>query len=96
MDPMLIIAGYASLGLVYFALYRFVFHRFFKWKMIHAIWLPIAVAIFGVFTVVSILMIDDPSAWTDLGAIIAGMVIFPPVILFFIAYFVDRAMRKSR
>lgn len=96
MDPMLIIAGYASLGLIYFALYRFVFNRYFKWKMIHSIWLPIAVAIFGVFTIISILMIDDPSAWVGLGAVIAGFVIFPPVILFFIAYFIDRALRKSR
>jgi len=93
---MLIIAGYASLGLIYFALYRFVFHRYFRWKMIHSIWLPIAVSIFGVFAVISILMMDDPTAWTDLGAMVAVIVIFLPVILFFIAYVIDRTVRKSR
>ncbi len=96
MDPMLTFAGFASLGLLYFALYRFVFYRYFKWKMIHSIWIPMAVAIFGIYAVISTLLLDDPTAFTDLAAILTGMFFFPPVILFFIAYFIDRAMRKSR
>lgn len=96
MDLRYILFGFASLGLIYFAIYRFVFNRFFNWKMIHSIWFPMAVAVFGIYAVISTLLLYDPTAFTDLAAILTGMIFFPPVILFFIAYFVDRALRKSR
>ncbi len=46
----------ASTGAIYYVLYRVVFHQKLKWKMIHSIWLPIAVALFGIVITAGLLM----------------------------------------
>lgn len=50
-------------GPLYYAFYRIVFHRGMKWKMTHALWIPIAVLIYGVITLFLDQRIEDPSSW---------------------------------
>lgn len=50
-------------GPLYYAFYRIVFHRGMKWKMTHALWIPIAVLIYGVITLFLDQRIKDPSSW---------------------------------
>ena len=50
-------------GPVYYVLYRIVFYRGLKWKMIHSLWIPIAGLITGGITLMVNQREIDSSGW---------------------------------
>jgi hypothetical protein len=59
MDTLFVVYGTMALaGIVYFALYRLIAFKIFKWKMLHSIWLPLAYAL--VFTGYGISLLSTP------------------------------------
>lgn len=74
----------ASSGAIYYVLYRVVFHQRLKWKMIHSIWLPIAVTLFGIVIAAGLLMQPmSGGSMADLAAIVTLMVFASPALVFF-------------
>jgi hypothetical protein len=93
----LALIGIASSGAIYYVLYRVIFHQKLNWKMIHSIWLPIAVAIFGI--VVAVGLFTQPvtgGSMADLAAIVTLMVFLFPVVIFFVLYFVFSLVDKRK
>lgn len=87
----------AASGAVYYVLYRVIFHQKLKWKMIHSIWLPIAVALFGIVVAVGLLMQPmTGGSMADLAAIATLMVFLFPVVIFFVLYFVFSLVDKRK
>lgn len=93
----LTLLGFASSGAIYYVLYRVVFHQKLKWKMIHSIWLPIAVALFGIVIAAGLLMQPmTGGSMADLAAIVTLMVFLFPVVIFFVLYFVFSLVDKRK
>ncbi len=93
----MVFLGFASIGAVYFFLYRAIFFHRLKWKMIHSIYIPIAVSIFSVFLLYST---KDLDGFGPLAGVISFMILNFPVALYLILlvvyYFIDvRKAKKS-
>jgi hypothetical protein len=87
-------------GVAYFFLYRLVFFKKLKWKMLHSIWIPLAVSLF--FTVFGIILLSSPSvggSFNDLAGIIVLIYFNIPsavyLALFLIYHFVDKKALKT-
>lgn len=98
MDPVLLtFLALVLSGAIYYFLYRRVFHQKLKWKMIHSMYLPMAVAMFGIGYAAVFLMQPQPGVYMrDLAAV--GILIFflTPVLIFFILYFVFNLKDKRK
>ena len=80
---------FASFGAVYFFVYRFLFHKVLKWKMIHSIWLPLVIEALLIGFVLWVAIVPQPAgSWSDLISIVMLIFYSPPVIVFFILYFI--------
>lgn len=80
---------FASFGAVYFFAYRFLFHNVLKWKMIHSIWLPLLIEALLVGFALWVAIVPQPAgSWSDLISIVMLIFYSPPVIVFFILYFI--------
>lgn len=80
---------FASFGAVYFFAYRFLFHKVLKWKMIHSIWLPLVIEVLLVGYALYVAIFPQPAgSWSDLISIVMLIFYSPPVIVFFILYFI--------
>lgn len=77
----LVFAGFASIGGLYFVLYRFLFYKQFKWKMIHSIWIPLLVSLFSVFIFFSY---KDLDGFGSLAAVISVIILNAPVVVYLI------------
>jgi len=86
--------GFALIGVAYFLLYRFVFHVYFKWKMLHSIWLPLAVTVFSLIVAASAFF--DTTGWGDLIAIVSIMLFNAPVVAFFILFGLDALLSRKK
>jgi hypothetical protein len=91
---------FASFGAVYYFLYRFLFHKVFKLKMIHSIWLPLLIEALLIGFVLWVAIVPQPAgSWSDLISIVMLIFYSPPVIVFFILYFIfakrDRQVLKN-
>lgn len=88
MDPVLLtFLACAGSGVAYYVIYRHVLVAKMKWKMIHAMWLPIAVALFGIIYAMVYSQQPHPGVYMPALAVVGILVIFlTPVILFFILY----------
>lgn len=74
----------ASLGAIYYVLYRVVFYQKLKWKMIHSIWLPIVVILVGVVIAAGLLIQPATGgSMAELAAIVTLMVFASPALVFF-------------
>jgi hypothetical protein len=85
----LVIMAIVLSGAAYYALYRVVFHQLLRWSMIHSIWIPIAVAVWGVVMFIRGLGIEENSAYdwiTNFAALMNLMMILFPVFVFFVLY----------
>jgi len=87
-------------GVAYFFLYRLVFFNKLKWKMLHSIWIPLAVSLF--FTVFGIILLNSPSvggSFNDLAGIIVLIYFNIPsavyLLLFIIYHFIDKKALKK-
>ena len=93
----IILLSIAASGVVYYILYRTVFHQRLKWKMIHSIWVPIAVALFGIVIAAGLLMQPDTGgSMADLAAIVTLMVFLSPVVIFFVLYIIFYLIDKRK
>ncbi len=88
--------GYASIGAVYFIVYRFLLNPIFKWKMIHSIWLPIAVSLLSIAFAAFLLASKNMAGWADLGAIIVLMLFNFPVVVFFILFALNAYLGRKK
>lgn len=80
---------FASVGAIYFFLYRFLFHKVFKLKMIHSIWLPLVIEVLLIGYALYVAFFPQPAgSWSDLISIVMLIFYSPPVIVFFILYFI--------
>lgn len=101
MDPVLLtFLACAGSGVVYYVLYRQVLVAKLKWKMIHSIWLPIAVALFGIVYAIVYNSQPHPGVYMPSLAVVGILVVFlSPVLIFFILYAIgahrDRHHPKS-
>jgi len=88
MDPVLLtFLACAGSGVVYYVLYRHVLVAKLKWKMIHSIWLPIAVALFGIVYAIVYNSQPHPGVYMPGLAVVGILVVFlTPVLIFFILY----------
>lgn len=86
--------GFALIGVAYFLLYRFVLHVYFKWKMLHSIWLPLAVMVFSFVIAASAFF--DTTGWGDLIAIVSLMLFNAPVVAFFILFVIDALVSRKK
>ena len=58
-------------GVAYFFLYRFVFFKKLKWKMLHSIWIPLLVSAF--FTTFGVILLNSPTnggGFADLAGVV--------------------------
>lgn len=85
---------FALIGVAYFLLYRFVFHRYFKWKMLHSIWLPLAVVAFTI--VIAVSSFQSTGGWGDLIAVVVIMLFGAPVVSFFFLFFLDMLLSRKK
>lgn len=92
----LVFLGYASIGAAYFIIYRFLLNRVFKWKMVHSIWLPIAVSLLSIILAASLFASNDTTGWGDLGAIITLMLFNFPVVVFFILFALNAFLNRKK
>jgi hypothetical protein len=89
---------FASFGAVYFFAYRFLFHKVLKWKMLHSIWLPLVIEVLLIGYALYVAIFPQPAgSWSDLISIVMLLFYSPPVIVFFILYFIyaKRDQRKA-
>jgi hypothetical protein len=86
--------AYALIGVAYFLLYRFVFHAYFKWKMIHSIWLPLVVSVGSIALAASAFM--SAGGWGDLIAVVLLMIFNTPVVAFFILFGIDALFTRKK
>ena len=89
-----VFVGYALIGVAYFLLYRFVFHVYFKWKMLHSIWLPLVVSVLSI--VMAISAFTSAGGWGDLVAVVLVMVFNTPVVAFFILFAIDALLSRKK
>lgn len=90
----------ASSGAVYYVVYRIIFHQRLKWKMIHSIWLPLAVTGFGIVVALGLVMQPGSGgSMGDLAAIVTLMVFASPAFVFLmislVVSFIDK-LKKSQ
>jgi len=88
-------------GVAYFYLYRLVFFKKLKWKMLHSIWIPLAVSLF--FTVFAFILLNTPStggSFADLAGVIVLIYFNIPtvvfLVLFLIYHFIDKKALKMK
>jgi hypothetical protein len=79
----LVMAGFASLGALYFTIYRVILFKKLKWKMIHSIWIPLLVSLFSVFIFFSY---KDLDGFGSIAAVISLMILNFPVGLYLILF----------
>ena len=98
MDPVLLtFLACAGSGVLYYVLYRQVLYAKLKWKMIHSIWLPIAVALIGVGYAVVYQMQPHPGVYMPGLAVVGILVVFlTPVLIFFGFYLVFSLKGKRK
>ena len=92
---MILFFEFALIGVVYFVLYRFLFNNVFKWKMIHAIWLPLIVSALSIILAIYLFAQKDTNGWGDLAAIASLMIFNFPVVGFFICFGIDALITKK-
>lgn len=83
-------------GVAYFYLYRFVFFKKLKWKMLHSIWIPLLVSAF--FTIFSIILLNSPTnggGFADLAGIIVLIYFNIPTVIFFILFTIYHFLDKK-
>ncbi len=87
-SPVFTYLMYVLAGAAYFLVYHLIFHRILKWKMIHAIWIPLVFTIVVTIYVVSLLTTPwfgaNRSLLSQIGVIAEVNL---PSIAFFILYF---------
>lgn len=88
-------------GVAYFYLYRLVFFKKLKWKMLHSIWIPLAVSLF--FTSFAVILLNTPStggSFSDLAGVIVLIYFNIPtvvfLVLFLIYHFIDKKALKTK
>ena len=86
--------AYALIGVAYFLVYRFVFNQYFKWKMIHSIWLPLAVSAASI--VLAVLAFTSAGGWGDLVAVVLVMIFNTPVVAFFILFGLNALFTRKK
>ncbi len=79
----MVFAGFASIGVLYFILYRFLFHKQLKWKMVHSIWIPLLISLFSVFLFFSY---KDLDGFGSLAAVISVIILNAPVVIYLILF----------
>ena len=91
----LVFAGFASIGALYFILYRFLFYKQLKWKMIHSVWIPLLVSLFSVFLFFAY---KDLDGFGSLAAVISVIILNAPVVIYLILFgiFSMKDARASR
>jgi ABC-type phosphate transport system permease subunit len=93
----LVFLGFASIGAVYFVLYRVVFFSHFKLKMIHSIYLPLLVTLFSLFVFNSARNLDGFAA---IAGALALVLLNLPVVVYFILLIIylvlDGRKKKQR
>lgn len=77
----LVFLGFASIGAVYFFLYRAIFFNRLKWKMIHSIYIPIMVSLFGVVMFYSTKDLDGFGA---IAGVLSMVLLNLPVVVYLI------------
>ncbi|MEI7667719.1 MAG: hypothetical protein WCI62_01840 [Erysipelotrichaceae bacterium] len=82
------------IGILYFGLY-FLLHKVFKFRMIHSIWLPLAVSAFAWIVGIGAYL-DKSNGWGDLIAIAVVVIYNIPVVTFFISLLVYRLVSKEK
>jgi len=84
-----LLALFASFGAIYYFAYRFFLHKLLKLKMIHSIWLPLIIEALLIGFVIWVAVVPQPAgSWSDLISIVMLIFYSPPVIVFFILYFI--------
>ncbi len=88
MDYLLLLM-FASVGAIYYFLYRFLFHKVFKLKMIHSIWLPLVLEVLLIGNAIWVAVTPlAPGSWSDIISVVMLLFYTPPVIVFFVLYFI--------
>jgi hypothetical protein len=86
--------AYALIGVAYFLIYRFVFNQFFKWKMIHSIWLPLVTTLISI--VFALIAFNTAGGWGDLAAAAVLTVFNLPVIAFFVLFGLNALLFRKK
>lgn len=85
----LLLSIFASVGAIYYVVYRFLFHKVFKLKMIHSIWLPLVIEALLIGFALWVAVVPQPAgSWSDLISVVMLLFYTPPVIVFFVLYFI--------
>lgn len=87
---------FALSGAAYFFLYRFVFFKLLKWKMLHSIWLPIVFSV--IFTGFGIVLLTSPvsgGSMADLAGAAVLTMFNIPVVVFFILFAIDALLSRK-
>jgi hypothetical protein len=80
---------YSLLGAIYFLLYYYLCFKTFKWKLIHAIWIPIIIGI--ALTTYGVMLLQTPwfganrTLFSQLAVIVE---MIAPIIVFFVIYLI--------
>lgn len=90
----LVFLGFALIGVAYFFFYRLVLNRYLKWKMLHSIWLPLAVSVLSLF--LGFVAYQSTGGWGDLVAIVLVLMFNYPVVAFFLLYFGDLLLFRRK
>jgi hypothetical protein len=94
MDSFLVWMIPSLIGILYFGLY-FLLHKVFKFRMIHSIWLPLAVSAFAWIVGIGAFL-DKSNGWGDLVAVVVVVIYNIPVVVFFICLLVYRLVSKEK
>jgi hypothetical protein len=94
MDSFLVWIIPSLIGILYFGLY-FLLHKVFKFRMIHSIWLPLAVSAFA-WIVGIVAFLDKSTGWGDLIGIVVITIYNIPVVAFFICLLAYRLVSKEK
>lgn len=95
MDYLLLLM-FASVGAIYYVIYRFLFHKVFKLKMIHSIWLPLALEVLLIGNAIWVAVTPlAPGSWSDIISMVMLLFYTPPVIVFFVLYFIFNSRDKK-
>jgi len=86
--------AYALIGVVYFLVYRLVFNQYFKWKMIHSIWLPLIASAISI--ALAVMAFNTADGWGDLAAVAVLTVFNLPVISFFILFGINSLFTRRK
>lgn len=86
--------AYALIGVAYFLVYRLIFNQYFKWKMIHSIWLPLLVSASSI--VLAILAYNSTGGWGDLAAFAILTIFNTPVVAFFFLFWINSLFTRRK